>query len=129
MAVGALEKSVRRRAAVLDTAELSRLGELLERYRAAVVRAAAGESLVAAEYAAVEQILEQLWLPLSCWPRDVAAWREVTVCRARLAGEADGSSASARACSGRLAELAVLHPHLLCGLNAAAEFRWQSGMR
>ena len=51
------------------------------------------------------------------------------VAERRIHDTTDGSSARARACSGRLAELAVLHPHLLCGLNAAAEFRWQSGMR
>jgi hypothetical protein len=129
MAVAALEKSVRRRAAVLDEAELERLGELLERYRAFVGRAAAGESLATWEYAVVEQVLEQLWLPLSCWPRDVAAWRESVAIRARLAGDADGGSASAPAWRDRLVELELLHPHLLCGLDAAAAFRWESGAR
>lgn len=131
MAVAALEKPVQRRAAVLDAAELGRLGKLLEQYRTLVVRAAVGESLAAGEYAAVEQLLEQLWLPLSCWPRDVAAWREAVAVRARLVGVADGGPATARvtAWRDRLMELELLHPHLLCGLEVAAAYRWECGMR
>jgi len=129
MVVAALEKPGPRRAAVLDKAEAKRLGELLEQYRVFVGRAAAGESLATWEYAVIEQVLRQLWLPLSCWPRDVAAWREAAMVRARLAGAAGSASAQVTAWRDRLVELELLHPHLLCGLDVAAAFRWESGAR
>ena len=131
MAVSAPEIPSRRRATELDEAELGRLVELLERYRAVVARAAAGEPLRQLDYLQAEQLLEALWLPLSCWARDVAAWRESAVIGEHLEVDVAGEPAGAHGCSGRLrqAELEVLHPHLFSSLTVAAKFRWQSGMR
>lgn len=131
MAVSVLERPSRRRAAEQDAAELGRLAKLLERYREIVARAAAAEPLRQLDYLQAEQLLEALWLPLSCWVRDVSAWRESAVIGEHLEIDVAGEPAGARGRSGRLrqAELEVLHPHLFSSLTVAAEFCWQSGKR
>ncbi len=112
----------------MDEAELARLGGLLERYRELVSRAAGGESLGAGAYAVIEQLLESLWLPPSCWSRDASAWREAAGLRA-LAARAGIGESRWRGATYRLGELELLHPHLFLPLESAARFRWESVRR
>lgn len=128
MAVLALERQPQRRAPELDEAELGRLAGVLSRYRAYVARAVAGDVLASSEYVLAEHLLEQVWLPASCWARDVSAWRESAVIGERLEVGAV-SEARAVALRHRQAELELLHPHLFSSLPVAAAFRWESGAR
>jgi len=124
----AVDKPVPRPAPELDEAELGRLGEVLARYRAFVSRAATGDGLMPGEYVVVERLLESLWLPLSCWSRDVSAWREAEGLRA-AAARVSVSEPRWRGATYRLGEFEVLHPHLFLPLESAARFRWESVRR
>lgn len=128
MAVLALERQPQRRAPVLDEAELGRLAGVLSRYRGYVARAVAGDVLASSEYVLAEHLLEQMWLPASCWARDVSAWRESAVIGERLEARAV-SEALVVALRHRQGELELLHPHLFSSLPVAAAFRWESGAR
>lgn len=144
-------------AAEFSDAERDRLARLLERYRALVARAAAGDVLRNADETIAARLIESLWLLDRCWPRDVAAWREMAGVRSRLAScratAADavqsglaglvalkaepsggrrlfaGNDATLFELRHRQLELEVLHPHLFSGLHVAAYLRWNATRR
>ena len=153
------ETVVDRPAASFSDAERDRLSGLLERYRSLVRRGVAGEALSDEDERAVLQLLESLWLVPGCWPRDVAAWREMEDVRRRLVAVRSRSSPEDEIRSGlaglseikaketggprlfasadptlfrlrhRESELEVVHPHLFCSVHVAAFLRWDTARR
>lgn len=153
------EAVAERPAATFSDAERDRLSALLERYRSLVQRGVAGEALSDEDERAVLQLLESLWLVPGCWPRDVAAWREMATVRAWLltvrarsspedeirSGLAGLAEIKAQESGGprlfasadptlfrlrhRESELEVVHPHLFCSVHVAAFLRWDTARR